>query len=38
VILTCVALGWPNPGFAANTVVSRRREVENTARFLGFED
>ena len=38
VILTCVALGWPDEDFVANSVVSRRRAVENTTRFLGFED
>ena len=38
VILTCVALGWPDESFEANTVVSRRRTVENTARFVGFDD
>ena len=37
VILTCVALGWPDDDFVANSVVSRRRPVSNTARFLGFE-
>ena len=37
-ILTCVALGWPDEGFPANAVVSRRRAVEETARFVGFED
>lgn len=38
VILTCVALGWPDEGFVANTVVSRRRPVSNAARFLGFDE
>ena len=37
-ILTCVALGWPDEGFVANDVVSRRRPVEGFTRFLGFED
>ncbi|MFT6674012.1 MAG: nitroreductase [Sulfitobacter sp.] len=37
VILTCVALGWPDEDFVANAVVSRRRPVENVTRFLGFE-
>lgn len=36
VILTCVALGWPDEGFVANDVVSRRRPVEEAARFVGF--
>ncbi len=38
VILTCVALGWPNEEFAANAVVSRRRPVQEVARFVGFEE
>ena len=36
VILTCVALGWPDASFVANDVKSRRRSVEETARFIGF--
>lgn len=36
VILTCVALGWPDESFEANSVVSRRRPVENVTRFVGF--
>lgn len=38
VILTCVALGWPDEEFAANSVVSRRREADNVTRFVGFDD
>lgn len=38
VIMTCVALGWPNDEFAANAVVSHRRPVEDVARFVGFDD
>ena len=37
VILTCVALGWPDESFAANSVKSRRRPVENAVRFVGFD-
>ena len=37
VILTCVALGWPDEDFVANGVVSRRRPVEEKATFRGFE-
>lgn len=37
VILTCVALGWPDDDFAANSVVSRRRQVTDVARFVGFD-
>jgi nitroreductase len=38
VIMTCVALGWPDDDFAANAVVSRRRAVDNVTRFVGFDD
>lgn len=38
VIMTCVALGWPNEDFAANSVVSNRRPVDDVARFVGFDD
>ena len=38
VIMTCVALGWPNEAFAANAVVSNRRPVEQVARFVGFDE
>ena len=38
VIMTCVALGWPSEDFAANAVVSRRRTVDQVARFVGFEE
>lgn len=37
VILTCVAMGWPDDNFPANRVVSRRRPVEQIARFVGFD-
>ena len=38
VIMTCVAMGWPDESFEANSVVSRRRPVENLTRFVGFVD
>ena len=38
VIMTCVALGWPDESFSANEVVSTRRPVEELARFVGFDD
>lgn len=38
VIMTCVALGWPDDSFVANAVVSRRREVDEVARFVGFNE
>ncbi|OWU84778.1 nitroreductase [Oceanicola sp. 22II-s10i] len=37
VILTCVALGWPNEDFAANDVKSLRRPIEEVATFQGFD-
>lgn len=38
VIMTCVALGWPDETFSANSVKSLRRPVDQMARFIGFED
>lgn len=38
VIMTCVAMGWPDETFEANAVVSTRRSVAETARFIGFDD
>lgn len=38
VIMTCVAMGWPDDDFVANHVVSRRTPVEEAATFIGFED
>ena len=38
VILTCVALGYPDEDFIANSVVSRRRAVDDITRFIGFDD
>jgi len=38
VIMICVALGWPDDSFPANTVVSRRKSLEDAARFIGFDD
>lgn len=37
VIMICVALGWPDPDFAANTVYTNRKPAEDTVRFVGFE-
>ena len=37
VIMTCVALGWPDESFEANAVVSTRRDVAEVARFVGFD-
>ena len=38
VIMICVAMGFPDDSFPANAVVSRRKPVDETATFLGFED
>jgi nitroreductase len=38
VIMKAVALGWPDPDFPANAVVSTRRSVEEAAKFVGFDD
>lgn len=38
VIMICVAMGYPDETFAANAVVSRRKPIEEAARFVGFED
>ena len=38
VILTCVALGWPDEDFVANSVISHRRLLENVTCFLGFAE
>lgn len=37
VIMTCVAMGYPNEDFAANDVVSRRRPVDDVTSFVGFD-
>ena len=38
VIMTCGAMCWPDDTFKANSVVSRRRPVDNLTRFIGFND
>lgn len=38
VIMTCVAMGWPDEEFVANDVVSRRASNEDTASFVGFDE
>ena len=37
VIMICVAMGYPDESFPANKVVSRRREVDEVATFVGFD-
>ena len=38
VIMICVAMGYPDENFPANKVVSKRRDVEEVATFIGFDD
>lgn len=38
VIMTCVAMGWPNDEFIANSVVSTRAENDDTVTFVGFDE
>ncbi|WP_295526064.1 nitroreductase [Novosphingobium sp. Chol11] len=38
VIMICVAMGYPDEDFPANSVVSNRKPVAEAARFVGFED
>ncbi|MGB2201271.1 MAG: nitroreductase [Pseudooceanicola atlanticus] len=38
VILTCVALGWPDETFEANAVKSLRRGTSEVATFQGFDE
>lgn len=37
VIMTCVAMGWPDEDFVANDVVSRRAPLGDDASFVGFD-
>ncbi len=38
VIMTCVAMGWPDEDFVANDVQSRRAANEDVVTYVGFED
>jgi nitroreductase len=38
VIMTCIAMGYPDDAFPANAVVSNRKSVDEAATFIGFED
>ena len=37
VIVTCIAMGYPDDGFSANGVRSHREPVTQFARFVGFD-
>ena len=36
-IQICIALGHPDERFPANTVVSRRKSIDDAASFIGFD-
>ena len=36
VIMTCIAMGYPDDSFAANTVRADREEIDSFVRFVGF--
>ena len=36
VIMTCIAMGYPNDEFSANAVKSHREPVAQVAKFVGF--
>lgn len=38
VIQTCIAMGWPDETFPANSVVSERKSVDEAAVFVGFDE
>ncbi|MEZ5342643.1 MAG: nitroreductase [Acidimicrobiales bacterium] len=38
VIMTCVAMGYPDESFVANDVVSTRRPNADVVNFIGFDD
>ena len=38
VIMTCIALGYPEEAFPANGVTADREQTENILRFVGFND
>jgi nitroreductase len=38
VIMTCVAMGWHDPDFVANDVVSRRVPNNSIASYVGFDE
>ena len=38
IIMTCVAMGYPDDGFVANAVKSRRATNEDVVTYVGFDD
>ncbi|MCH2568193.1 MAG: nitroreductase family protein, partial [Pseudomonadales bacterium] len=37
IIMSCVAMGFPDDSFSANAVVSTRRDVDDVVNFVGFD-
>ena len=37
VIMKAVAMGWPDPDFPANKVYTNRKDMDEAARFVGFD-
>lgn len=38
VIMICIAIGYPDPDFPANAVISSRKPVDEAVTFVGFAD
>ena len=38
VIMTCIAMGYPDESFSANAVQSTREPNERFVRYVGFEE
>lgn len=38
IIMSCVAMGFPLEDFAANDVISTRRDVDQVVSFVGYDD
>ena len=38
VIMICIAMGYPDESFPANAVISRRKSVDDTVVFVGFDE
>ena len=36
-IMICIAMGWPDEVFPANPVVSQHKDLDESARFVGFK-
>ncbi|MEE4349298.1 MAG: nitroreductase [Pacificimonas sp.] len=38
IIMICVAMGYPDPDFPANRVYTNRKPMDDTVRFVGFDE